>query len=67
LYYSGGWKKFEVVWNFLIKTKNLNNTLPLLETVLSKINLNKNRNKFLIEDNVETALISQPSKLFEAL
>jgi radical SAM superfamily enzyme YgiQ (UPF0313 family) len=35
--YAGGWKKFEPVWNFLIKTKNLNNTLPLLEGVLTKV------------------------------
>lgn len=45
LFYSGGWKKFEPVWNFLIKTKSLNNTLPALETVLSKINFNKGVNK----------------------
>ena len=36
-FYSGGWKKFEAVWNFLIKTKNLNNMLPVLEAILSKI------------------------------
>ena len=36
-FYSGGWKKFEPLWNFIIKTKNLNNTLPLLESVLSKV------------------------------
>ncbi len=36
--YTGGWKKFEAVWNFLIKTKGLNSMLPLLETVLSKVN-----------------------------
>jgi radical SAM superfamily enzyme YgiQ (UPF0313 family) len=35
--YAGGWKKFESIWNFLIKTKNLNNTLPLLEGVLAKV------------------------------
>lgn len=41
--YAGGWKKFEAVWNFLIKTKNLNNTLPLLEGVLTKVkNIAKN-------------------------
>ncbi|QEM09473.1 B12-binding domain-containing radical SAM protein [Mucilaginibacter rubeus] len=40
-FYAGGWKKFEPVWNFLIKTKSLNNTLPALETVLTKINLGK--------------------------
>lgn len=37
--YSGGWKKFEPLWNFLIKTNNLNNMLPILESILSKIKL----------------------------
>ena len=37
-FYSGGWKKFEPVWNFMIKTKNLNGMLPLLESILSKVN-----------------------------
>jgi radical SAM superfamily enzyme YgiQ (UPF0313 family) len=36
-FYSGGWKKFEPVWNFVIKTKNLNGMLPLLESILSKV------------------------------
>ncbi|MEP6844534.1 MAG: radical SAM protein [Panacibacter sp.] len=35
--YSGGWKKFEPLWNFMIKTKGLNKMLPLLEAVLSKV------------------------------
>jgi radical SAM superfamily enzyme YgiQ (UPF0313 family) len=38
-FYTGGWKKFEPVWNFLIKTKNLNEMLPLLEAILSKVNI----------------------------
>jgi radical SAM superfamily enzyme YgiQ (UPF0313 family) len=38
LFYTGGWKKFEPVWNFLIKTKNLNNMLPILESILTKVN-----------------------------
>ncbi len=37
LFYTGGWKKFEPVWNFLIKTKNLNSMLPLLESILTKV------------------------------
>lgn len=41
--YTGGWKKFEAVWNFLIKTKNLNNMLPVLESVLSKVNGSRKR------------------------
>ncbi len=38
LLYSVGWKKFEPFWNFIIKTKNLNGMLPLLESILSKVN-----------------------------
>lgn len=38
LFYTGGWKKFEPLWNFIIKTGKLNIMLPVLETVLSKIN-----------------------------
>ena len=36
-FYSGGWKKFEPLWNFIIKTRNLGNMLPLLESILSKV------------------------------
>lgn len=36
--YAGGWKKFEPLWNFVIKTKGLNKMLPLLEAILSKVN-----------------------------
>ncbi|MCW3117057.1 MAG: radical protein [Chitinophagaceae bacterium] len=35
--YAGGWKKFEPLWNFMIKTNGLNQMLPLLETILSKV------------------------------
>jgi radical SAM superfamily enzyme YgiQ (UPF0313 family) len=41
LFYSGGWKKFEPVWNFMIKTKGLNQMLPLLESILSEIKTEK--------------------------
>jgi radical SAM superfamily enzyme YgiQ (UPF0313 family) len=36
--YAGGWKKFEPLWNFMIKTHALNKMLPLLEAILSKVN-----------------------------
>lgn len=39
--YAGGWKKFEPLWNFMIKTQGLNKMLPLLEAVLSRINNRK--------------------------
>lgn len=37
LFYTGGWKKFEPLWNFIIKTEGLNKMLPLLETLLAKV------------------------------
>jgi radical SAM superfamily enzyme YgiQ (UPF0313 family) len=40
--YAGGWKKFEPLWNFIIKTKGLNKMLPLLESILSKVQPGKN-------------------------
>jgi radical SAM superfamily enzyme YgiQ (UPF0313 family) len=36
--YAGGWKKFEPMWNFLIKSEGLNKMLPLLEAILSNHN-----------------------------
>ncbi|WP_276499985.1 B12-binding domain-containing radical SAM protein [Terrimonas pollutisoli] len=44
--YAGGWKKFEPLWNFMIKTRGLNKMLPLLEAILSKVKTeNKSINK----------------------
>ncbi|MFT3795853.1 B12-binding domain-containing radical SAM protein [Flavobacterium sp.] len=42
-FYTGGWKKFEPVWNFLIKTQGLNQMLPILEAILSKVQSTQNR------------------------
>lgn len=33
-FYTGGWKKFEPLWNFMIHYGNLNKMLPLLERLL---------------------------------
>ena len=46
LFYSGGWKKFEPLWNFIIKTEGLNKMLPLLESLLSKVKY-KQKNEIL--------------------
>ena len=45
--YAGGWKKFEPLWNFLIKTGSLNKMLPLLEAVLSKLKKKETADKSL--------------------
>ncbi len=36
--YTGGWKKFEKMWNFIIQTGGLKYMLPLLELLLSEVN-----------------------------
>ena len=54
--YAGGWKKFESVWNFLIKTKNLNNTLPVLESVLMKIRFCEDKNSPTMMDKTYDVL-----------
>jgi hypothetical protein len=35
LAYAGGWKKFEPMWDWVIRAKRVANLLPVLETVLA--------------------------------
>ncbi len=37
LFYTGGWKKFEGVWNMIINTGGLQRMLPMLELLLSEV------------------------------
>lgn len=60
LLYTGGWKKFEPIWNFIIKTKNLNNMLPVLESILSKVNYSMEENRqSIIKNEMPVAKVSQ--------
>jgi radical SAM superfamily enzyme YgiQ (UPF0313 family) len=34
--YAAGWKKFEPLWDFIIRTKQAGSMLPVLETILSE-------------------------------
>jgi radical SAM superfamily enzyme YgiQ (UPF0313 family) len=36
-FYAAGWKKFEFVWDLLIRARQLTRVTPLLESVLSKV------------------------------
>jgi radical SAM superfamily enzyme YgiQ (UPF0313 family) len=36
-FYAGGWKKFEPVWDLMIRTRQLRRVTPLLEGVLSRV------------------------------
>jgi len=37
LLYTGGWKKLEPMWRYIIKAKHLNRMLPVLEMLLSEV------------------------------
>jgi radical SAM superfamily enzyme YgiQ (UPF0313 family) len=37
--YAGGWKKFEPMWDWVIRTKRVANFLPVLERILAGIDL----------------------------
>jgi len=39
-FYAAGWKKFEMVWDLLIRTRQLTRATPLLEGVLSRVSGN---------------------------
>lgn len=54
--YSGGWKKFEPLWNFMIKAGALNNMLPLLEAILSKVGKSENQHSAGEEQEIEKVL-----------
>lgn len=34
--YAAGWKKFECLWNFVIRTKQVASMLPVLEVILEE-------------------------------
>ena len=45
LLYTGGWKKFEPLWRYVIKAKHLSRMLPVLELLLSEVKHNINLKK----------------------
>jgi radical SAM superfamily enzyme YgiQ (UPF0313 family) len=48
-FYTGGWKKFEPLWNFIIKSKRLNSMLPLLEALLSDANSSVKKSNYQLQ------------------
>lgn len=63
LFYTGGWKKFEPLWNFMIKTEGLNKMLPLLENILSRVNQQEKIKKRLYHEKTEIFNKSTDKKL----
>jgi hypothetical protein len=56
LAYAGGWKKFEPMWDWVIRAKRVANLLPVLESVLAGFG------KYLKTDASPAAKISQPAR-----
>ena len=42
-FYASGWKKFEPVWDILIRARQLTHVTPLLEAVLSRVTSHRSR------------------------
>jgi radical SAM superfamily enzyme YgiQ (UPF0313 family) len=42
-FYAGGWKKFEPLWDLMIRARQLNCVTPVLEAVLSRISRSKEK------------------------
>jgi hypothetical protein len=40
-FYAAGWKKFEPLWDWMIRARQLNHMTPLLEAVLSRVTSGK--------------------------
>lgn len=58
LTYAGGWKKFEPLWNFIIKTQGLNNMLPLLEAILSKVKNSRSGHTQLETESIPASVLA---------
>ena len=48
LVYTGGWKKFENLWNLIINTGGLQKMLPLLELLLTEVNNKENQKQHIV-------------------
>jgi radical SAM superfamily enzyme YgiQ (UPF0313 family) len=57
-FYASGWKKFEAVWDLLIRTRQLNQTTRILETVLSNVTGSTRSEDLPREPDSELAKIS---------
>jgi radical SAM superfamily enzyme YgiQ (UPF0313 family) len=53
-FYTGGWKKFEPLWNFAIQIRKLNLMTPLLEGILSEVTKEKHKHLDLSPNSADT-------------
>jgi radical SAM superfamily enzyme YgiQ (UPF0313 family) len=50
--YAGGWKKFEPLWDWVIRAKRVTRMLPVLETILEGFDLEKQLNTAGLAESV---------------
>jgi len=55
-FYASGWKKFEPVWDLMIRMRQLTHLTPLLESVLSKVSSASVESKPAIAEKEDEAL-----------
>ena len=60
-FYAAGWKKFEPLWDLLIRARQLTRATPMLEGVLSRVTGNKPKTPLQVEE--ELLPILQPASL----
>lgn len=56
LFYTGGWKKFEELWNVIINVGGLKTMLPLLELLLSEVEEKDSKKQQLTTHNKSYAI-----------
>ena len=61
LAYTGGWKKFEPLWDWVIRAKRVANFLPLLEAVLE--GAGRRRCKAEAPSNIEKSCLQKGDEL----
>ena len=63
LFYAGGWKKFEELWNMIINIGGLKKMLPLLELLLSEVENNERKEQKRTYNTVNKAFSDIQSEI----
>jgi len=57
-FYAAGWKKFEPLWDLMIRARQLRLVTPLLEAVLSRITRRQTPPNIVIPNSVNSRALS---------
>ena len=56
--YAGGWKKFEPMWDWVIRAKRVTNLLPVLEAILAGFKL-----RFSEDEKINTPIVDEQKQI----